>query len=425
MVFFICDKYIIYSLINLNCIEQIFLFLKILYISPRVPFPPTDGGAIVSYNTITEMARAGHEVHLLAVNTPKHQQPDQVVPYIAYQKYVFVDTRVSALKAFGNLFKNLSYNVERFISVDFENALKELLQKNRYDVIQFEGAYVAWYVDLVRNHADCPLILRSHNIEYTIWEKLAEHCENALKKTYFKFLARKLKKFEIGCYPKFNGIAAITDHDAIRLLAMGINIPCRVIPASVDLKKYSTSHVVSKPFSLFILSSLDWKPNQEAVLWFLKNVWTSLLQEIPQLELHIAGKNPPDKFYQLQAENIVMHGFVESSSEFIQQHDLMLVPLLSGGGMRVKIIEGMALGKTIISSPLGAEGIHYEDGKNILIAEKPEEWIKIILDYFRNRPKYIHIGEDAIRLVKEEYSNEKITKEFTDFYQELIASRKT
>jgi glycosyltransferase involved in cell wall biosynthesis len=85
----------------------------------------------------------------------------------------------------------------------------------------------------------------------------------------------------------------------------------------------------------------------------------------------------------------------------------------------------MALGKTIISSPLGAEGIHYEDGKNILIAEKPEEWIKIILDYFRNRPKYIHIGEDAIRLVKEEYSNEKITKEFTDFYQELIASRKT
>jgi polysaccharide biosynthesis protein PslH len=397
--------------------------LKILYISPRVPFPPTDGGAIVTFNTITEIARAGHEVHLLAINTPKHHQPAGVVPHIAFQRYVFVDTRLSPFKAFVNFFKRSSYNIERFISNDFEKALVETLRKNTYDIIQFEGAYVAWYVGLVRMHADCPVLLRAHNIEYTIWRRLSENCRKPLKRAYFKFLTKRLKKFEAEYYPKFDGIATITAEDTVRLITLGITTAHKVIPAAVHIQKIPGS-ILPKPFTIFILSSFDWLPNQEAVHWFLKNVWPGLIQKLPQMELHIAGKNMPDYFYQLNAKNVVVHGFVNSSAEFMQQHDLMAVPLLSGGGMRVKIIEGMSLGKTIISSTVAAEGILCENGKNILIADKPGDWIKKILDYFSSKTNYVQIGENARQLAAREYSNEKVTKDFLDFYKELIEAGK-
>jgi polysaccharide biosynthesis protein PslH len=377
----------------------------------------------VTFNTITEIAGAGHEVHLLAINTPKHHQPDNIIPHIASQKYVFVDTRLSPFKAFVNLFKSSSYNIERFISDNFEKALIDILRKNTYDIIQFEGAYVAWYVDLVRMHADCPVLLRAHNIEYTIWKRLSENSRNPLKRAYFKFLTKRLKKFEAEYYPKFDGIATITPEDTIRLITLGITTPHKIIPVAVHIEKNSAS-ISPKPFTVFILSSFDWLPNQEAVHWFLKNVWPGLIQKLPQLELHIAGKNMPDYFHRLEAKNVVVHGFVNSSAEFMRQHDLMAVPLLSGGGMRVKIIEGMSLGKAIISSPVGAEGILCENGKNILIADKPADWIKKISGYFRNKAGYGQIGENARQLAAREYSNEKITKDFLDFYKELIATRK-
>jgi len=398
--------------------------LKILHISPRVPFPPTDGGAIGIYNIVTGAAKAGHEVHLLSVNTPKHLQPDNVVPYVSFQKNVFIDTSLSVLKAFANFFKNIPYNVDRFVSEDFSKVLIEMLQKNTYDVVQIEGAFVAWYVDEVKKYAKCPVVVRAHNIEYVIWERLAENCGNSVKKSYLSFLAKRFKKFEAEYYKKFDGIASITPEDAERLRALGVDNLQKIIPAGVNMENFKTTSISPKPFTVFVLSSLDWLPNQEAVLWFLKNVWPELIKEIPQLELHIAGKNTPESFYQLKNDNIVIHGFVNSSSEFMQQHDLMAVPLLSGGGMRVKIIEGMAQGKIIISSSIGAEGIHYENGKNILIADKPENWVKMILDYFHNRQSYQHIGENARNLIKEEYSNEKVTSDYIEFYKELIAGKK-
>jgi glycosyltransferase involved in cell wall biosynthesis len=397
--------------------------LKILHISPRVPFPPTDGGAIGIYNIVTGAAKAGHDVHLLSVNTPKHLQPDDVVPHLAFQKNVFIDTSLSAMKALSNFFKNIPYNVDRFVSDDFSKVLIEMLEKNSYDIVQIEGAYVAWYVDLVKKYAKCPVVVRAHNIEYVIWERLAENCGNPVKKSYLSFLARRLKKFETDYYQKFDGIAAITPEDVNRLQSMGVNNTTRIIPAGVNMENFKASSISPKPFTVFILSSLDWLPNQEAVLWFVKNVWSELIKEIPQLELHVAGKNTPDSFYQIKGDNIVIHGFVNSSSEFMEQHDLMAVPLLSGGGMRVKIIEGMAQGKIIISSSIGAEGIHCEDGKNILIADKPEDWVRKMLAYFRDRKSFQPIGENARSLIAQEYSNEKITLDYIEFYKELIATR--
>jgi glycosyltransferase involved in cell wall biosynthesis len=400
--------------------------LKILFISPRVPYPPTDGGAIAIYNTVTGAARAGHEVYLLSLNTPKHLQEGPVVPGLVYQEAVFVDTRFSFFKAVKNIITGkLPYIAERFVSEDFSQAIERLLKKNTFDIIQFEGTYVAWYVDVVKKFSNCPLVIRAHNVEYVIWERLAENKTNPIKKFLYNDMVKKLRVLEKDYYNKFDGIASITYDDGERLRALGINKSIKVVPFGVGIEKFlHKEEVPKKPFTIFMLGSLDWRPNQEAAIWFVENIWPELSKAIPQLELHIAGKNTPPKIYKLKQDRVFIHGFIEDSLKFMQEYDLMAVPLLSGGGMRVKIIEGMALHKAIISSAIGAEGIMCEDEKNILLANTKEEWIGKIKNYFKDPERYRNLGNNAGRLVENTYSNQVVTRTFIDFYKQLIIKRK-
>jgi glycosyltransferase involved in cell wall biosynthesis len=398
--------------------------LKILFITPRVPYPPDDGGAICMFNTISGLASEKNEIHLLAINTPKHYQQEDVLSGIAYQYNVDINTDIKPLKGLFNLFGSLPFNIERFISHKFTTRLKEILMEHTFDVIQLEGTYVAWYIDVIRQYSSCPVVIRAHNIEHIIWERLSVNEKNPFRRYYFKILAKRLKAFETEYYKKFDAVAAITFEDAERFVAMGVKVERRIIPAGVILDRFKVKpQLRKKPFTLFILSALEWIPNQEALFWFIENVWPGVLQKMPHLELHIAGKGTPLRFFELKVKNMFIHGYVEDASAFMQQYDLMLVPLLSGGGMRLKIIEGMSLGKFIISSKVGAEGIEYTNGKNIIICDKPEEWIKIILDYFHEPETFSKIEVNAKKLIEEVYDNKIVTQQYQQLYTELLKEK--
>lgn len=394
--------------------------MKILQICFRVPFPPHDGGAIAMYGITRNLSLQGHEVTVLAVNTPKHFQSENVLNGIARLKTVFIDTTISPIKALLNFFQPLPYILERFVSKDFEIALIKLLNEEEFDIIHFEGTYVAWYVDVASRYSKVPKILRSHNLEHLIWERLAKNVSNPFKRFYYNYLAKGLKKFEKAYYQKFDAIAAITPEDAQRIKDLGINPKIEFIPAGVDSDVFrKNSEFTVKPDTCFILSALNWIPNQEALYWFLENVWPEITRKFPSLELHIAGKGTPDKIFKLQNSKVIVHGFVKEASEFMQNYELMLVPLLAGGGMRLKIIEGMAVDKCIVSSSVGAEGIDCANGKNILICDSPEEWINCISNYFTNRDKFKKIGENAGELIREKYLNSKVVERLVSLYQEV------
>jgi len=397
--------------------------LKILQICFRVPYPPTDGGAIAMFGITQGLANAGHEVTVLAINTPKHFQSDTVLEGIAEKLFtVYVDTKITVLKAFLNLFKTVPYIVERFISKEFEETLIHLLKKDSFDIVHFEGTYVAWYAAIVKRTVNVPVLMRSHNVEYLIWERLSQSVKNPLKKLYFKYMAWELKRFEKKYLNKFDLVAAITPEDAERIKQLGVKTKVQFLPASIDTDKIKPSvNIEAEAKTCFIFSALDWMPNQEAVFWFIERVWDKVVKKIPGVKLHIAGKSTPEKIYALANESIVVHGFVESASVFVQQYDLMLVPLLSGGGMRLKIIEGMALGKVVLSTPVGAEGIGCRDGENILICETPEKWVSTIIDFFVNREKYKEIGKKGRILVESKYSEEVIMSKLIKMYQEITA----
>jgi len=404
--------------------------MHILQLCPRVPFPPHDGGAIAMYDVAAGLVRAGHRVTLLAINTPKHRQPADALAHLGPNMRlvtVEVDTDISASRALKNyLFSRQPYNVERFISPLVAEKLMELLRVGDVDVVQMEGTFVAWYAEeLGRQHRQDfqvpPLVLRAHNIENTIWHKLARWEKNPLKRLLLRTMATRLEKFERRYLRQFDAVAAITEADAERLRALHCPEPVVFIPAGVELGRVQPDLAIQpKPRTLFMIGSLDWLPNQEGVDWLLREVWPAFHAEFPEVELHIAGRNAPAHLLNLKADNVFMHGFVESAPAFMQQYGLMLVPLLSGGGMRVKIIEGMALGKAILSTKLGAEGIAVRNGHDIIVRDSPAEWLDFLRRWARGDASLSEVGANATQTATEVYDNRRVVQRFVDLYERLL-----
>ncbi|MET4073099.1 glycosyltransferase family 4 protein [Hymenobacter sp. UYCo722] len=404
--------------------------MHILQLCPRVPFPPHDGGAIAMHDVAAGLVRAGHRVTLLAINTPKHRQPAAALAHLGpglRLVLVDVDTDISAGKALKNLlFSRQPYNVERFISAAVGEELLKILRTEQVDVIQFEGTFVAWYAELLGREQGAglrvpPLVLRAHNVENTIWHMLARREGNPLKRLFLRTMATRLEAFERRYLPQFDAVAAITEADAARLRALGCPEPVVFIPAGVELGRVQADPAIRpKPRTLFMIGSLDWLPNQEGVEWLLREVWPTLHAEFPEVELHIAGRNAPAHLLNLRAGNVHMHGFVEAAPAFMQQYELMLVPLLSGGGMRVKIIEGMALGKAILSTTLGAEGIAARDGHDIVLRDGPAAWLTALRAWAGGELATASLGAAAARTAADLYDNRRVVQRFEDLYARLL-----
>jgi glycosyltransferase involved in cell wall biosynthesis len=363
---------------------------------------------------------------VLAANTPKHHQSDEVLSHLpgVHLITVPVDTRLNPLKALKNLLRGkVPYNVERFVSPQLADKLTHLLRTERFDVVQVEGTFVAWYVDVIRAQApDMPVVLRAHNVEHTIWAMLAERERNPVKSLYLHHLARGLKRFEENYLPRFDAVAAITPPDQRRLRALGCPEPVVFVPAGVDLSRFKTDPTICpKPKSLYMIGSLNWLPNLEGLDWFLTHVWPHVHERMPDLELHLAGKETPERILRLSGANVFAHGFVESAPDFMQRYELMIVPLLSGGGMRVKIIEGMALGKCIISTGLGSEGISVQNNHDIVLCDEPSEWINRIESYYNGDLPHAEIGAAAAQTIRSTYDNRLVIERFVELYRTLAA----
>jgi glycosyltransferase involved in cell wall biosynthesis len=381
------------------------------------------------YDVAAGLIRAGHRVTVLAINTPKHDQPADALNHLGPNLRlvtVDVDTRLSPVKALRNLlFSELPYNIERFLSDAVAARLAELLREEDFDVVQMEGSFVALYatpwLEAKTSRTSTPelppLVLRAHNIEYSIWAMLASRTSNPLKKFFLSTMSKRLKQYELEVWQRFDAVAAITEADQQRLRQLGCHEPVVFIPAGVNLDRFQPDPAIQpKPRSLFMIGSLDWLPNQEGLDWFLAEVWPRVHELYPDLEFHLAGKEMPVRFRQLQLPGVTVHGFVESAAVFMQQYEVMLVPLLSGGGMRIKIIEGMALGKCILSTTLGAEGIHVRDDHDILVRDTPAAWVEAIGRYYHGQLPADLIGREAARTIARLYDNRRVVESFLDLY---------
>jgi glycosyltransferase involved in cell wall biosynthesis len=397
--------------------------MKILLLCNRIPYPLTDGGAIAIHNMIKGLKEAGNRVDVFSLNTLKHFVEPTKIPSFFNENgsliYVNVDTSIKPLDAFLNLFGNKSYNIERFFQSVVMERLKKLLLTSQYDLIQIEGLFMLPYLDTIRKFTKAKVSYRAHNIESQIWSRLAASA-SGIKKWYLELLSKRLMEFESKVPGKVDVIIPITNDDAQFFKTYFRDVKIFVSPAGVDLDNFKNIDVKPIAKSFFHLGALNWLPNQEAVSWLTKSIFQKLISKRSDFSIYIAGKHTPSRFFDYQNSNLFVLGEVDDAIKFMCQHEVMLVPLLSGSGMRLKIIEGMALSKAIISTSVGAEGINYTPNKNILIANTEEEFVSAI-EYLLDQPQRItELGSAAKKLIHEEYDNSTIVKRLSAYYKEEL-----
>jgi glycosyltransferase involved in cell wall biosynthesis len=399
--------------------------VNVLQICNKAPYPPNDGSSIAIYNMGMGFLANGVDLHVLTVNTKKHFKEDSNVPQDyrikAHYRSVYRDANVKPIGALMNLFSGDSYFVSRFYFKEYEDALIETLKANTFDIIQIEGLFMCPYIETIKKYSKAKVVMRAHNVEYLIWERHLKNEHGGLKKWYLNIQTKRLKRFELEVLKKLDAIVTITDVDKKVFEEVGFKKPMYTCITGVDVASYKVRASSNmKPKTIFHFASMDWMPNVEAVNWFLQNCWRDILKVVPDSKFVIAGRYMPDNIAKLSEPNVLVVEKVADSKVFYNEHSIMIVPLLSGSGLRIKIVEGLAYGKAIVSTSIGAEGIPIDNGKNIMIADGPAEFSKAVIELLKNDSKLMSIERGALEFAENELDNKKVVSGLIDFYNKMI-----
>lgn len=386
-----------------------------------------DGGAYAIYHSSLAMLSQGIDVKILAMDLLKSREDNIVIPadFIARTKFesVTVDNRIRPLKALKNLAGKTSYFVDRFYSEAYSKKLAEILMNETFGIIHLEHLYVCLYLDVIRKYSNARVVLRAQNVEHQLWKDNLAMIRNPFVKLFISVAAKRLTHFENEVIKHMDGIMALSEEDALYFKQNTKNAHISAIPIGIDTLAYSNidQEKQYKNFPvLFHLGSMDWKPNIIGMMWFVNKVMPLLKQKHPQIQVVIAGKNMPQWFFSKADNNLKVMGRVRDAREFQEDKAILIVPLLTGSGIRVKILEGMAMGKTIISTTIGAKGIDYEKDKTILIADTPAEFAEQISKCIASEELCRETGRRAQLLVREQYAINSIGEKMLLFYNDLL-----
>lgn len=398
--------------------------MHILQVAKKLPWPARDGESIAILHLTKGFAAAGHRVTVLAMNTPKHRFDPGFLPDDLRQSADFfavdVDTSVRPIPAALNLLTQSSYNLERFFSRAFAEGLTQLLRERDIDIVQLEGLYLAPYFNTIRRHSTAPVVMRAHNVEYAIWEKLASGERHPLKRRYLQLLARRLKRFETRALAAYDALVPISPVDAEQFRTMGAQKPMHVCTVGLPLGQYASEHSTPEPQTLGYLGALDWAANREGLDWFLERVWPIVFERNPAARFRIAGRNAPADWLAREIPGVEFLGEVEDAVRFLSAQQILVVPLLSGSGMRIKVLEGMATGRPMVATAQAAEGIAVEDGRHILLRDKPSAMAEGIQGLLEDPAAAETIGQAGRALVRTSYDAEDMVYRLLTFYQQEV-----
>lgn len=375
---------------------------------PKPPFPMIDGGCIAMANSLAVWKNSGFEVHVFCLSTPKHPFDADAFPKEwqegknLFHEYVDTSIKPSHLPFF--LFSSQSYQARRFYSNKAAKKIGWLLEKHHYDCIFLDSLFTAVYLPEIKKNYTGKIFLRSHNIEYQIWQTLRGNEPNPLKRKLLMYETTRLKRWEESIYQQVDGIFTITKEDEWITQKISPQTSVVTLPVSMEINANTQKRSLHLPLRLFHIGAMNWEPNQDAIQWFI-NEWFPLLSEnFPDISFHFAGKGMPPEFNNFNLRHVFCYGEVPDATAFMQQYDVLVVPLRHGSGLRIKILEAMALGIPVISTRKGAAGMPVTDGENILLANDPEACLRVISQLIHTPGLYEHLSEQGIAFIQKHYS---------------------
>ena len=391
--------------------------MKILLISNKPIYPKTDGGCVAMDNFLKSLLSSNFEVNHIAIGTEKHPFEKENYPLKLRNKISVsgqnISTNVNIFSALKSLFKKGSYNINRFYSTDVSEKIKLEVKDNEFDVIIFESLFSTIYLNEIKEIFTGKIIARIHNIEADIWKNYWKNEVSFLRKLFLRKLQNDLKKYEIETLKKVDGIIAISNDDKKSILELKIKTTVITVPVAITDLQNQNNYMNT---SVFHLGAMDWQPNKEAVER-LVTIHTEANVKQNSFKLIIAGKNAETFKTSSSSDLIENIGFIEDLDTFTKDAGILVSPIISGSGVRIKILEMMAKGIPVITSETGAKGINYKDYECLMIASDNNDFIekiKLVRESLELRKK---LGQNAIDYIQKYHNIEEITKSLREFIQ--------
>jgi len=400
--------------------------LKILYIAYEVPFfPGGTGGEIRQYCLLQELVQR-HDYHY--VGPYKEGDRFQILQRF-FKKLYMPKKRTLSDKICSFVSKRQDQGFPQFVQIcewhrhELIPLVKLAVAQNKYDLIHVEHTNIAHWLHEIAS--DLPKVIVSHNVKTIMWKRYADHAHGKLKRKYERDYKR-FKEYEGKYLNDFDCVCAVseTDREAFDDICNG-SVPIKLVPNGCDtvyFKPDSSSVITGE---MVFAGTMYYDANIDAMLFFCDKILPLIQAQFPSCHVTIVGRNPPNEIIALEKlGNVKVTGFVKDVRPYLKSANVIVVPLSQGSGTRLKILDAMAMGKAIVSTTIGAEGIDYGNGKNIMIADEPEDFAKCVLDLIRNEGLCTSLGVNARDLVDEKYSWKIIANQLDEAYRFAVETRR-
>lgn len=395
--------------------------MQILFLTQILPYPPNAGPRVKTWQVLQHLSQQGHQITLATFIRPEEKQYIPAVEATGI-RVLGVPIRRNRIIDIVNLLISMMngkpFLVQRDNLPAMQKEVMHLVDRNQYDVIhadQLSMAQFAWQAKewLENNRPASPLpflIFDAHNATWTIMDRMRSHYP-----VFFDPILRmereKIKKYEDWLVTHFDHTLAVSSVDRNALLSMqpdqsisGKRVT--VIPITVDTEAIQPVEPLESASQLLTVGTLHYPPNADGIRWFLREVFPLILSKYPVAELTVIGKNPPADFFEIANQfpsKISITGYVEDLTSHLKNSVLLIVPVLAGGGMRVRILEGFARALTVITTTVGLEGIEAIDGREVIVKDDPKEMAESIVYLLTHRDRARAIARAGRELVKRKY----------------------
>lgn len=381
--------------------------MKIMWVKANKLLPLHSGGDIRSFNLLRQLTRE-HEVALFSYydGDRDRQYEDEIKKQLPGAICVSTGKAQSGLRRGLDYALRLSnaepYAVSRFASAKVRQGLNSCIAVSRPDVIvaDFLDAAINLPERLYADSSGVPLILFQHNVESEIWRRHADNGPNWAMRRMYGLESFKMLRYERGTVERFRHVIAVSEHDKALMSRWVPPERITVVPTGVDTGQFCPGVPAENDSLVLFVGAMDWEPNVDAVKYFCAEIWPWIQAKVPGARFRIVGRNPDRRVKELAGESVEVTGRVASVVEHLREAAVVVVPLRIGGGTRLKIYEAMAVGKAVVSTSVGAEGLDVNPGKDIAVADTPGAFGESVAALLTDREARRQQGAAALELAR-------------------------
>lgn len=397
--------------------------MRILVLDEEFPYPTNTGKRTRSFNLYK---RLGAQFHIRYVGYGEEGSAAAEALKLASIEPMAVPVRIPPkqgpifyLRLLINLLSPLPYIVTSHHSRIYQDVVIKNLNEFRPDLVLCEWTP---YVVYVKKLGAVKKLVSAHNVEADIWQRYYENETNRLRHWYIREQWRKVERFEREALSWVDGALTVSELDRNRLFQNHPNMPITVIPNGVDLEYFRPIPQPEHRQQVVFTGSMDWRPNQDAARYFVSEILPLLRRIRPELECTFVGRSPPVDIQTLaQVPGVHITGTVDDVRPYVERAAVYVVPLRIGGGSRLKILEALAMGRAVVSTTVGAEGLDVVPGRHVLLADEPHTFAESVLRLLDDSKRCLDLAIEGRRLVEQRYGWDALANKFGNFIHEIAA----